>query len=381
VPRVVAPVRLIMGAVLAVGTLIGCTADPESSTDADPRTESRSSGRQALLPLVAPMGVASLRWADGNLPRTVPEDDDPLPSLLDDPPGRALVASYVPRPALGFEGEAIEFYGVDGRWRRLALGDLDLPEDGWSGGDTYGAGALSPNGRWWAGPMIDGMLLVDLRDASTTVRRVESRPRGGMALFAWSPDSDELVLTSSGQSTRASVPAMTLQPFPRPWTHPTWIFPSILTDGGWSGCPYHRRTVAQCNTYGPDGALVDERSIPEDLRKRSAGPSDEVAEAVFYSLPGDAFGNHHHDWEILRTDLDFHADARLILPAKSEINGVQSAFDSSTLELAAIDGRLLLAWLVDEGEIVRLIRPGIGGEAWGMDWWDVSFARDLVRIR
>jgi hypothetical protein len=49
------------------------------------------------------------------------------------------------------------------------------------------------------------MFLVDLRDRSTTIRRVESRPPGGMASFGWSPDGDELVLLLVGQSTRVSV--------------------------------------------------------------------------------------------------------------------------------------------------------------------------------
>lgn len=170
--------------------------------------------------------------------------------------------------------------------------------------------------------MYNGMFLVDLRDGSTTVRRLERR--GGHADFRWSPDSDELVMVVSGRSSWVSVPVLRLRAFPRPDA-----YPRVLADAG-----------------GPRGA----------------------------------YGNHRHDWEILRTDLDFRADARLILPAGSKINGVQWAFDSSTLELAAINSRLLLAWLVDEGEIVRLIRPGIGDDPGGMDWWDVSFARNLVRI-
>jgi hypothetical protein len=380
--------------VLLCGGLLGaCTGDPKPeppgtmAVPTDPRTshgtdEPQISGRAHLPALTAPMRVARTRWAHSNVPRTVPEPGDSLPSLLDDLPGRALVASYVPRPALGFDGEAIELYGVDGRWRRLALGDLDLPDDGWSGGDTYGAGALSPDGRWWAGPMRGGMFLVDLSDGNMSIGRVLGGSRRALAWFAWSPDSDELRLTLGGRSTRVTVPGMKMQPFPGGDARRTWIFPSILAGGGWLECPSQRRIVDQCTTYGPSGAQVEERSVPEDLRQRWAGPLDEVDGSVFYSLPGDAYGNHRHDWEILRTDAHFRADARLILPAGSEVDGVIGAFDPDTLGLASLSQRMLMAWLVDDQTIVKVLRPGFGSrESQGQDFWDVCYARDLVTVR
>jgi hypothetical protein len=62
-------------------------------------------------------------------------------------------------------------------------------------------------------------------------------------------------------------------------------------------------------------------------------------------------------------------------------NAVDEAFDLNTLGLAALNDRLLMAWLVDEQAIVRLIQPGVGLEPGGQDFWDISYARDLVRIR
>lgn len=41
------------------------------------------------------------------------------------------------------------------------MGDLDLPRSQ-TYGDTYGAGRLSSDGRWWAGPTCDGMVALDL---------------------------------------------------------------------------------------------------------------------------------------------------------------------------------------------------------------------------
>ena len=382
----------LLAAFLCIGVLSACT-DPEPgppgavAIPTGPRTSEltdapRSSGEAGSTALTAPMRVTRARWAHSNVPRTVPEPQDSLPSLLDDLPGRALIASYVPRYALGFDDEAIEFYGLDGRWRRLALGDLDLPYDGWFGGDTYGAGALSPDGRWWAGPMLGGMFLVDLSDGSTTVRRVPGASRHAMAWFAWSPDSDELRLTLARRSTRVTVPGVTLQPFPRGSAGWTWMFPSIRADGGWLECPAHRRIVNQCTTYGPHGSPVEERSVPDDLRQKWAGPLEEVSGSVFYSIPGDTYGNYRHDWEILRTDADFQADARLVLPARSEINAVTDAFDPHTLGLASLSDRMLMAWLVDEHTIVKVIQPGVGSpDPYTQDFWDISYARDLVEIR
>jgi hypothetical protein len=372
------PALLALLIVFSAASLSACTSsDPESPRVPGAETESSFSGRSEITPLITPMRMELTRWARGNVPRTVPEADTPLPSLLDDPPGRALVASYVPRPTIGISGEAIELYGVDGRWRRLVLGDLGLPANDWNGVDTYGAGALSPDGRWWAGPMIDGMFVVDLRDGSTTtIPRAHGRG-GGMASFEWSPDSDELVLIVMGRSTRVSVPSLEQRPFPRPG-----VYLRILANGGWLECPSDRGIVTHCRTYGPGGVVVEDRSVPEDLRRRWAAPAEEVAGSLFYSLPRGMYGNWRHDWEVLRTAADFQPDARLILPARSEINSVTDAFDAKTLGLAATDDRQLLAWLVDEHEIVRVIRPSVGIEAdRGQDWWDISFARDLVRIR
>ena len=370
VHRILALLGLVLTCLLG-----GCATDGPVSPSRDTAPSAPAASR-SLATATAPMRADRARWARGNVPRSVPEEDTPLVSLLEDPPGRALVTSYLPRPSTAVEGidsEAIEFFGVDGRWRRLALADLDLPDDVWLGGDTYGAGALSPDGRWWAGPMIGGMFLVDLSDGGTTVRQVPGAH--GHASFEWSPDSDELVLTLFGRSTRAAVPDLRLRPFPRPT-----VYPRLLADGGWVECPISRHVVNACSTYARDGTLTGTRPTPEGWRSRWAGPTEQLGDSVFYSLATNAYGNRRRDWEVLRASTDFRADARLVLPAGSEINGVDDAFSPKALGLAAIDHRLLLAWLVEKRQVVKVIRPGIGSEPYGMDWWDISFARDLVTL-
>lgn len=376
--------RGVLAVALVAAALTACSSVEErssqspqtapSATAPSPPVDAPESHQVELEPLVAPMRLASVRWSRGNVPRSVPAADESLPSVLTDPPGRAVVASYVPRPTSGFAGEAIEFYGTDGRWRRLELGALDLPADGWNGSDTFGAGALSPDGRWWAGPMFNGMFLVDLSDGSATVRRVDGQ--GGVGSFEWSPDSDELVLVVSGNSWRVSVPELQVRDFPRPAN-----YPELLANGTWVECPHEARRVTACRTYASNGSVVEERQVPLELTARWSAPLGEVDRSVFYSMPHGAYGNRRHDWEVLRTDRDFDANARLVLPAGSDINGVGDIFDAPTLGLAAINDRLLLAWLVDEGELVKVLRPDFGTQIGGMDWWSVSFARNLMSVR
>lgn len=374
--------------VLVVGSCTGASEKPVRSpvlTSAPPGSPwvapraAADSGRSTIAPFVAPMRLRGLRWASGNVPRHVPEPHESLPSLLDDPPEQALAASYVPRAnAPGFSIEAIDFYSLDGRWVRLSLGDLDLPQAGWYGGDTYGAGALSPDGRWWAGPMQGGFYVVDMRDGSVRVGDPVRRRYGvgGLASFTWSPDSDEMVVIVSGDASRVSVPGLTRTAFPRPEA-----YPALRSDGGWVECPPVRRVVTKCTTYSRDGTRETVRDIPADLQAPHAGPTDMVDGSVWYSLGG-IYGNHRRDWEITRTDDRFRAVDRLVLPARSRINGVSPALGTTTVQLAALGDRLLLAYLSETQEIVRLLRPGRIGpyEEVGMDFWEVSFARDLLRI-
>jgi hypothetical protein len=66
----------------------------------------------------------------------MPTGRESMPSLLDDPPGRAVL-SYRPieyeHDPQGWAGETIYLWGVDGRWRRLSMLDLGLPDEGWPG--------------------------------------------------------------------------------------------------------------------------------------------------------------------------------------------------------------------------------------------------------
>lgn len=121
--------------------------------------------------------------------------------------------------------------------------------------------------------------------------------------------------------------------------------------------------------------------MPADLQGRWHAPFDKLAGTVWFSLARSAYGNHRRDWEVARTDHGVHALSRLVLPRGSEIDGLMPAFGPTTLGLAAITDRLILAFLSGTGEIVRVLRPGPLTAVTGQDFWDVSFARRLARIR
>lgn len=143
-------------------------------------------------PLTMPKTLPQLP-AQTNLPTSIPGPNDDLPSLLDDLPGRVLMTWY-PAPASGcFEGvqgwarETIDFYGQDGRWRRLNLVDLGLPESTWPG-CSNGPGSLSPDGRWWTIGAKGLFVLLDL-ETGDLVTKKSSTPWGG----TWTHNSQQLV--------------------------------------------------------------------------------------------------------------------------------------------------------------------------------------------
>ena len=175
--------------VLSTLALTGCTgpaAGPQR-----PRAEATAPA-YPVTRVPRDLGTQPVQAVAG-LPRSLPVASAALPSALDDPPGRARLAYHPPEwwgDATGWASETVLLLGVDGRWRRLALADLGRPEADWPGVDTYGAGALSPDGRWWAGKSRAGVLLVDL---GTGRHQLVGLATDWVAQVRWLPDSSGLV--------------------------------------------------------------------------------------------------------------------------------------------------------------------------------------------
>lgn len=176
--------------------LAGCSEPAEPPPGEAPRAETPTATPTApAYPVqrVPPdVGSTPVRPVAG-LPRSFPAADAAVPSVLDDPPGRARLAYHPPEwwgDATGWASEVVLLLGADGDWRRLALDDLGRPEEDWPGADTYSAGELSPDGRWWAGRSRAGVLLVDLRTGRHELVALDT---DWVAQVRWRPDSSGFV--------------------------------------------------------------------------------------------------------------------------------------------------------------------------------------------
>jgi hypothetical protein len=195
----------LLASLFAVTVAAGCSSgDPgggrEPRKSVSPERGSAAPGSAADAPVVHlnavhPEKLPVYRTADVTLPSRIPGDGDGLPSVLEHPPGRAVMAvrTNITQPNIGVDDWSairILLYGADGEWRRLDLGELGL-EDAAIYQDTYGAGRLSPDGRWWMGPMHDGVVLVDL---STGEARQQPVRVGGVATAAWIPGTNSIAV-------------------------------------------------------------------------------------------------------------------------------------------------------------------------------------------
>lgn len=192
-----APGRTSVATVALLVAASGCTgSDPPAPTT--PESRSTSGAVSSSLPESPAWSLDDVRvdripahppMVDSALPASFPPDDAVLPDLLANPPGRARLA-YHPRETFddrdGWADERVFFLGVDGEWRSLEMVDLGLPEDQHTGGDTYGAGDLSPDGTRWVAKTADGVVLVDLRSG-----RADEVPLPGnhTTYGGWRPDS------------------------------------------------------------------------------------------------------------------------------------------------------------------------------------------------
>lgn len=211
------------GALAVVSLLHGCTGAanaPEqtsgtsSSGDAVNRQDwTGLVGRDAVRPqVVRAADLERAPWARGyRLPRRPPPPADKVPRLLDDLPGRAVMTYYAePSHLAGFAGspyptawdrETIYFLGDDLRWRVLPMTDLGLADSAWYGTDNYGAGSLSPDGRWWGTTSMNGSVVLDLRTGRVhraRVPRVGPDATGAGVIYSWTSDSSRVHVEDTG---------------------------------------------------------------------------------------------------------------------------------------------------------------------------------------
>jgi hypothetical protein len=212
---------LLTGCVLSL--VSGCELGAEPRVDPPPVAVSDPASDRRALPRpqrLLDAGLDRLPRLRTRLPRSVPERADAFPSLLTDPPGRALLAYHPPEEWFdgpeGWASETLLFFGRDRRWRSLRMDELDLPAEAWTGGDTYGAGSLSPDGRWWAGKSRAGVVLLDL---STGQHRLVDTGTNWVSEIQWLSGSRAYVVSNGrvgpgGRTHRVTVPDLQVSELP-----------------------------------------------------------------------------------------------------------------------------------------------------------------------
>lgn len=186
---------LIVAALLGAS---GCTDSGQVDTTTPPSGPSSPGPAEGAATSSPPWPIADARVdrvpdvltrRGSNLPPAFPADNSVFPDLLADPPVRARMV-YHPRESFDdrgdWETEQLFFLGVDDAWRSLDMRDLGLPETTHPGVDTYGAGALSPDGRTWVAPTEAGVVLLDL---DTARFRVVDVPGDHTRYLGWHPNS------------------------------------------------------------------------------------------------------------------------------------------------------------------------------------------------
>ncbi len=325
-----------------------------------------------------PADLAGAPWADVGLPARMPTGRESMPSLLDDPPSRAVM-TYRPVESFddphGWGSETLYALGDDGRWRRLAMADLGLLEEWWPGPDMYGAGELSPDGRWLATHAGPNVLFLDLRTGEH--RLIDLGADRSVRFVRWLPDSRTLQAFSNRASGTRGVAT----------THLVGI------SGDARLSPYGRQAIA----YEPDGTAV-KFTRTHLLRWTAEGgtPTQEPVPA-FWQVQGQSWTAHHGAElsvvPIFReaaeiTDL-LAVDGSSLEPVARLVNrrgGYLGQGESLGISYGWLDDETLLtstsSWIVTwspgEGRLRRVVRmPTTPPGVWAS--WSASVALDLLR--
>ena len=300
--------------------------------------------------------------APSALPASYPADDAVLPDLLHDLPGRARLA-YHPRETFddrnGWADERVFFFGADGTWRSLEMVDLGLPETDHPGVDTYGAGALSPDGTRWAAETNAGVLILDL---TTGDYRVVDLPGKYTSYFDWRPDGRRLDVARHGGLRRY-----------RTWT----VDPA-------SGRSQEAAYSLPLEGYAVDGAMVTfEKRGAEVMRtvhRGRQGVSDFVPISWELVRFGGLVGESRTMFGLRRAVMVVDTAssrplARVRLGHSGGFGFPRGWLDTDTLYFYS-DAIGLLTWDVVTGDFALLtrVRPAARADS----YWTTTVAEDLV---
>ncbi|MQW75503.1 hypothetical protein GHK92_06430 [Nocardioides sp. dk4132] len=345
--------------------LAACTTTTGEPADDPPSPRSAAGAPTTARPPVPqaqalPQDWERVPWVGGRR-TTAPGAATELPSILVDPRPARLVHHPTERweDRDGWAGERLFFLGTDDRWRSLDLDDLGLPNGSWPGPDTYGAGSLSHDGRWWAGQAHAGVVLLDLR--SGAVRYAALPPgRVHVAHVRWIPGRDVVSASAArGGSSRYDTFHVDTTGRVTPARYPGW-----RTTFDVDGTPVEATGVGRdrlrfTRWQGAQGAHAEARiltpglELPRLMRRYVfpvLGPGEVALLAAARSWPALA------PVQVWALDKRTGAiTARLRVPATTDVVGWT---EEGTLRLL-LENRRLVEWHPRSGRVQRLLElPG-----------------------
>lgn len=343
---------------IALALLAGCTT--QDSQEAEPSTQSSAPTPAALLPPDAqhlPTNWDRVPWERDRFPaKAVPAGPDGLPGVLDEPAPAVLAYHATERMTdpSDWSSEVILFLGADGRWRRLDLAELGLPAAWHLGSDTYGAGALSADGRIWASHTDAGVVLVDL--VAGTSRHVDlPEPWSHTRRVSWLPGRNVASAYAAKKRGGASYRTFQVNLAGRvtrvPYDGSNTRLDVDGTPVGIERVGQHRFAVTRWPRGGHPTTSIWTWTAPipsPGLRHPFAvfGDSAVALQSASWPRPGQVWVLDKGDGRPL---------ARLALPAPSEVLGWQGP---ETL-LLLVDNHWIVTWNHATGRVHRLLElPG-----------------------
>lgn len=367
--------------IVLLGALTGCAGgeDRAAPPSAPPDPGVRPTAAEVEVQRV-PRELGSLPRLRSALPRDVPTDVGSVPRLLDDLPGAATMAyhppEWLPGEPSGWASETMLFHGVDGRWRRLRMDELGLPETTWPGDDTYGAGSLSPDGRRWAAQTLAGVIVLDLRTGRMRTIDLGSGSRVGTIWVEWRPDGRSLVADYWDHGHRT---ALITLPSWRPTTLPYRAGQARQDPAGtpWSVRYLGRNRVEVFRWEGGKPVSLGTVTVPGTPRRgRLWSPPVTHGRLLPFVQPESA---RTLDLVVIQTD-PLTVEARLHLGHREHVSGQHANLNARWLDPDTVlftTRRTVLAWRPLEGRFLRVTAlpdPGPG-------WATIDVAADAARHR
>ncbi len=235
------------------------------------------------------------------------------------------------------------------------MGDLGLPAGAWTGGDTYGSGSLSHDGRLWAAKAHGGVVLLDLGDGTFHFLSLPAG-RSRVARVEWIPGRDAL---SASAAPRSSSKHYTFHVDPHGQVTPV-RYPGWRTRFDRDGTPVEvlgaGRQQLTFKRWADDGiestTFTPGVEVPRSMRSYAFGVFG-AADVALYAHRGWPSPEAAHVWVLDKSTGAMRA--RLRVPATSSVIGWT---DDDRLRLL-VANRRVVEWQPRSGQVRQVLElPG-----------------------